>query len=55
MITTSLTEYEMQLVTDSQVLITKNNIIQKVYELFGKLAEEYKKSYSIKFLIARSH
>lgn len=40
--TASLTAYEMQLVRDPQVLITKNIIIEKVYEIFGKLAEEYK-------------
>lgn len=39
---TSLNTYEMQLVTDSQVLITKNNIIKKVSEIFGNLAEKYK-------------
>lgn len=44
---TSLTTYEMQLVTDPQLLITKNNIIQKVYEIFGDLAEKYKKEISI--------
>jgi hypothetical protein len=38
----SLTTYEMQLVTDPQVLLTKNLIIEKVYEIFGELAEEYK-------------
>lgn len=43
MITHSLTGYELQLVTDAQVLITKNIIIQKVYQLFGNLAEEYRK------------
>lgn len=48
MIITSLTGYEMQLVTDRQVLIAKNIIIQKVYELFGTLAEEYKKALSDK-------
>lgn len=43
MINTSLTDYEMQLVTDARALITKNIIIKKVYALFAKLAEEYKK------------
>jgi hypothetical protein len=38
---TSLSNYEQKLVTDVQILITKNIIIQKVYELFGKLAEDY--------------
>jgi hypothetical protein len=45
---TSLTAHEMQLVADAQMLITKNTIIQKVYELFGNLAEEYKKELSNK-------
>ena len=44
----SLTTYEMQLVTDPQVLIIKNSIIQKVYEIFGELAEKYKKEISNK-------
>lgn len=38
-----LTAYEKQLVTDPQILIAKNEIIKKVYGLFGGLAEEYKK------------
>jgi hypothetical protein len=37
-----LTDYEMKLVTDQEVLLTKNKVIQKVYELFGGLSEEYK-------------
>ena len=45
---TSLTTYEMQLVTDPQVLMTKNSIIKKVYEIFGELAEKYKKEISNK-------
>ena len=45
---TSLTTYEMQLVTDPQVLMTKNSIIKKVYEIFGELAETYKKEISNK-------
>jgi len=40
---TTLGEYEMQLVTDSNILITKNSIIRKVYEMFGGLSEDYKK------------
>lgn len=39
---TSLSLYEMQLVTDSRALLTKSIIIKKVYEFFGKLSEEYK-------------
>jgi hypothetical protein len=38
---TSLSDYEQKLVADAEILITKNIIIQKVYELFGKLAEDY--------------
>lgn len=45
---TSLTAYEMQLVTDPQVLMTKNSIIKKVSEIFGDLAEKYKKEISLK-------
>ena len=45
---TSLTTYEMQLVTDPQVLMTKNSIIKKVSEIFGELAEKYKKEISNK-------
>lgn len=37
-----LTDYEMQLVTNSEVLLTKNRIIKKVYELFGTLCQQYK-------------
>jgi hypothetical protein len=39
----SLTTYEMQLVTDPKVLLTKNRIIKMVYELFGELVNAYKK------------
>ncbi|MCW3107560.1 MAG: hypothetical protein JWQ09_2066 [Segetibacter sp.] len=38
---TSLSIYEMKLVTDPDVLLTKNKIIQKVHALFGGLAEDY--------------
>lgn len=38
----SLTDYEMKLVSDSNILLTKNKIIQKVYELLGSLADDYK-------------
>ncbi len=51
---TSLTGYEMRLVADSKVLITKNIIIQKVYELFGKLTEEYKKELTNKIPDSRN-
>ncbi|GEO11045.1 hypothetical protein [Segetibacter aerophilus] len=39
---TALTEYEMKLVTDQHLLLTKNKIIQKVCEFFGGLSELYK-------------
>jgi hypothetical protein len=39
---TSLTDYEMKLVTDAEILLAKNKIIQTVYELFGKLSVQYK-------------
>ncbi|WP_018611371.1 hypothetical protein [Segetibacter koreensis] len=42
MITPSLTAYERQLVADPHILIAKNTIIKKVYQLFGTLSEEYK-------------
>src|SRR3954451_23837003 len=51
--TASLTTYEMQLVTDPQILITKNNIIRKVYELFGQLSEEYREE--VYYKIARQN
>ncbi|MCW3081597.1 hypothetical protein [Segetibacter sp.] len=46
----SLSEYEMKLVQDADLLLTKNKIIQKVYEVFGKLSEFYKQSSSNKNL-----
>ena len=48
MLNTSLTTYEMQLVTDAQILHSKNIIIQKAYDLFGTLTEEYKREISNK-------
>ncbi len=36
-----LSPYELELVTNAQILLTKNEIIKKVYELFGALAEDY--------------
>ncbi|MDB5249994.1 MAG: hypothetical protein JWQ40_4388 [Segetibacter sp.] len=39
----SLTAYEMQLVTDPQILLAKNNIIKVVYKRFGDLASRYQK------------
>jgi hypothetical protein len=39
---TTLSIEEIKLVTDPEVLLTKNKIIAKVTRLFGELAEEYK-------------
>jgi hypothetical protein len=39
---TALAEYEMKLVMDAQLLLTKNKVIQKVCELFGGLSEDYR-------------
>ncbi|TDH25542.1 hypothetical protein EXU57_12610 [Segetibacter sp. 3557_3] len=36
-----LSKYELELVTNSEVILTKNRIIQKVYALFGELSERY--------------
>lgn len=38
----ALSKDELELVTNAQILLTKNGIIQKVYELFGLLAEDYR-------------
>jgi hypothetical protein len=37
-----LSKEELELVTDAELILTKNRIIAKVYELFGELSEEYK-------------
>lgn len=37
----SLSALELQLVTDESFILTKNSIIQKVYELFGNLSNDY--------------
>ena len=37
----TLSKDELELVTNAQILLTKNGIIQKVYQLFGSLAEQY--------------
>lgn len=37
-----LSKNELALVCDESVILTKNNIIQKVYEMFGSLSEVYK-------------
>ncbi|MBX9782341.1 MAG: hypothetical protein K2X48_03510 [Chitinophagaceae bacterium] len=39
----SLSAFELQLVSDAGIILTKNNIIQKVYELFGKVSDAYQK------------
>jgi hypothetical protein len=40
---THLSAAELELVCDAEVLLTKNRIIQKVYDKFGVLSESYKK------------
>ena len=37
-----LSQAEMELVTNAEIILTKNRIIEKVYELFGNLSEQYK-------------
>lgn len=37
-----LSKEELELVTNADLILTKNRIIQKVYELFGTLSEEYR-------------
>lgn len=39
----SLSAFELQLVSDAGIILTKNHIIQKVIELFGKVSEDYQK------------
>ncbi len=36
-----LSKDELELVTNAELILTKNRIIQKVYGLFGELSEEY--------------
>jgi len=38
-----LSKNELELVINSQFILTKNRIIEKVYKLFGLLSEDYKK------------
>ena len=38
-----LSAAELELVTNAEVLLTKNRIIQKVYNMFGTVSEAYKK------------
>lgn len=37
----SLSAFEKQLVMDAEFILTKNSIIQKVYELFGNISRDY--------------
>lgn len=37
----TLSKDELELVTNAQILLTKNDIIKKVFDLFGELAEAY--------------
>ena len=39
-----LSKNELELVTSSEVILTKNRIIEKVFALFGSLSEEYRHS-----------
>ncbi len=36
-----LSKTELALVTDKEIILTKNNIISKVYEMFGALSDEF--------------
>lgn len=38
-----LSKEELALVTSAEFILTKNRIVQKVYELFGDLSEEFRK------------
>lgn len=42
-----LSPQEIQMITDTEWIYSKQRIIKKVYELFGELSEEYKKILSI--------
>ena len=44
----SFSDYEIGLVTDARVLLTKNEIIRKVSQFFGGIAEAYKEEISKK-------
>jgi hypothetical protein len=49
-----LSATELALVTNAEILLTKNRIIEKVYEMFGALSEVYKKeitNYTLPFTI----
>lgn len=37
----SLSKHELELVSNARILLTKNEIIGKIYDLFGKMAERY--------------
>lgn len=50
MMNISFSQYEKQLVTDPEVLLTKNIIIQKVIQFFGDLSEAYKEDIAKKEL-----
>ena len=48
----SLSAFEQQLVIDPAWILTKNRIIEKVYQLFGHLSEQYKQNASAQALPA---
>lgn len=47
-----LTDYEMQLVTDREILLAKNRIIQRVVDLFGEVSDQYQKVLQNKMLLS---
>lgn len=49
----SLSPFEMKLVTDADLLLTKNEIIEKVYRFFGILADDYKNQLTNHILIEK--
>ena len=46
----SLSAFEKQLVTDTSWILTKNNIIQKVFVMFGELSEAFQSNAALKQL-----
>ncbi len=53
----SLSLYELELVTDPEVLLAKNRVIEKVFQMFGELSEDYKSelgSFSLPFDVSEN-
>ena len=42
-----LSKNELELVISSEIILTKNRIIEKVYAMFGSLSEEYRKMLAV--------